>query len=507
MEPTIYEISKPGRQGVRMPEPDVPITAIPDHLKRDELDLPEVSELDVVRHFTRMSQLNHAIDVGFYPLGSCTMKYNPKINEAMARLPGFANVHPLQSTNSTQGALALMYRLQEWLCEISGFAAVSMQPAAGAQGEFAGILMIRKYHLDNGDDKRTRILVPDSAHGTNPATTTMAGLEVIEINSDERGDVDLDALRAACEKYGDTIAGMMMTIPSTLGVFEEHITDVIEIVHGVGGLMYMDGANMNALLGIAKPGELGIDVMHYNLHKTFSTPHGGGGPGSGPVCCNDKLAPYRPGPVVGIKETPNDEHEAPLYGWEMPEKSIGRLKAFWGNFGMHVRAYAYIAAYGNQLSEVTRHAVLNANYIRANLRDTYNGTYDRECGHEFVLEGRWKDVPDIHALDISKRLIDYGIHPPTNYFPLIVPDALLIEPTETESKETLDTFIAAMKIIAKEARENPELLHDAPHNTPVRRVDEVKAAKQLVLCCQPLPDDGHEAQDAATPTPETAATA
>ena len=492
MEPLIYEMSKPGRQGVTMPAPDVPTTEIPAALKRDDLPLPEVSELDAVRHFTRLSQLNHAIDIGFYPLGSCTMKYNPKINEAVARLSGFANIHPLQHPDDVQGALALMYRLQNWLCEISGFSAVSMQPAAGAQGEFAGILMIRKYHLDNNDEKRTKILVPDSAHGTNPATTAMAGLEVIEIGSDAMGDVDLDALKAICEKHGDTIAGMMMTIPSTLGVYEDHIIEIIETVHSVGGLMYMDGANMNALLGVAKPGELGIDVMHYNLHKTFSTPHGGGGPGSGPVCCNDKLAPYRPGPIVVIEEEADEDDEGPRYGWETPEKTIGRLKAFHGNFGMHVRAYAYIAAYGNQLHDVTKFAVLNANYIRVSLKDTYNGPYDRTCGHEFVIEGHWDDAPAIHALDISKRLIDYGIHPPTNYFPLIVPEALLIEPTETESKETLDHFIEIMKTIAKEAHETPELLHEAPHNTPVRRVDEVKAAKQLVLCCGPLPLDTSE---------------
>lgn len=489
MEPLIYEISKPGRQGIKMPNPDVPTQEIPSDLLRDDLPFPEVGELEVVRHFTRLSQLNNAIDANFYPLGSCTMKYNPKINEAMARLDGFANVHPLQSPDSVQGSLALMYRLQEWLREITGFAATSLQPAAGAQGEFAGILMIRKYHIDHGDEKRIKILVPNSAHGTNPATTTMAGLEVVEIGAGPDGEVDLAALRAACEEHKDTIAGMMMTIPSTLGVFEEHILEIIEAVHQVGGLMYMDGANMNALLGIAKPGDLGIDVMHYNLHKTFSTPHGGGGPGSGPVCCTEALAPYRPGPVVTITEPASDAYDAPLYGWEMPERSIGRLKAFHGNFGMHVRAYAYILAYGNQLDQVSRHAVLNANYLRVQLHGTYNSPYNRLCGHEFVLEGRWKDAPGIHALDISKRLIDYGIHPPTNYFPLIVPEALLIEPTESETKETLDHFIDVMKKIAEEAHTNPDLLHQAPHTAPVKRVDEVRAARQLVLCCQPLPVD------------------
>lgn len=485
LEPLIYDLSTPGRNGVRLPAPDVPLTEIPSELQRNDLDLPEVSEIDTVRHFVRLSQLNHAIDIGFYPLGSCTMKYNPKINEDMARLPGFAALHPLQNPNTVQGALALMYRLQQWLGEISGFSHVSLQPAAGAQGEFAGILMIRKYHLDRGDIKRTKILVPDSAHGTNPATTAMVGLEVIELPSNKAGDVDLDVLRKTCEEHADSIAGMMITVPSTLGVFEEHILEIVRLVHDVGGLVYMDGANMNALLGIAKPGALGFDVMHYNLHKTFSTPHGGGGPGSGPVVCNDKLAPFLPGPIVKEIEGKVEGNEAPLYGWYTPEKTIGRLKTFYGNFGMHVRAYAYIAAYGDTLPEVTRHAVLNANYIRKQLAEDFTMPFDRHCGHEFVLEGHWKDVSDIHALDISKRLMDYGIHPPTNYFPLIVPEALLIEPTETESKESLDRFIEVMLKIAKEAHENPELLHEAPHITPVRRVDEVRAARELVLCCRP----------------------
>jgi glycine dehydrogenase subunit 2 len=487
LEKLIYDLGQPGRQGVRLPKTDVPETEIPAELCRDDLYMPEVSEIDVVRHFTRLSQMNYAIDIGLYPLGSCTMKYNPKVNEAVARLPGYAQLHPLQSPGTTQGALALMYRLQVWLQEISGFTHSSLQPAAGAQGEFAGILMIRKYHLDKGDEKRTKIIVPDSAHGTNPATTSMAGLEVIELPSDARGEIDVVKLREVCTQYKDTLAGMMMTVPSTLGVYEEHLVEVITIVHEVGGLMYMDGANMNALLGIAKPGALGIDVMHYNLHKTFSTPHGGGGPGSGPVMCNEKLAPFLPGPVAAIVEEAQDEDDAPLYGWHMPTKSIGRLKLFHGNFGMHIRAYAYIAAYGNELDKVTKYAVLNANYIRARLKDAYKMPFESTCGHEFVLEGHWDDVPDVHALDISKRLMDYGYHPPTNYFPLIVPEALLIEPTETESKESLDAFCEAMLAIAQEAHTSPELLKEAPHKAPVRRVDEVLAAKQLVLCCQPLP--------------------
>lgn len=491
LEPTIYDLSVAGRTGANLPECDVPTEELPAHLLRSELRLPELGELQVVRHFMKLSTLNYAIDKGFYPLGSCTMKYNPKLNEDMARLAGFAHLHPLSDTEASQGALALMYDLQKWLGEIVGFEAVSLAPAAGAHGEFAGILMIRKYHVSRGDTQRTKILVPNSAHGTNPATVTMAGYEVIELPADGEGGVDLLVLKRICAEQGDKIAGMMITVPSTLGLFESNILEVVEAVHGVGGLMYMDGANMNALMGVVKPGELGFDVLHYNLHKTFSTPHGGGGPGSGPVGVNAKLKPFLPGPIVDIVE-PAEGDEPPLYGLVMPEQSIGRMKAFQGNFGMHVRAYAYIRAYGNTgIRDVSRHAVLNANYIRARLMDTYKIPFPRYCGHEFVIEAKLDGAPTIHALDISKRLIDYGIHPPTNYFPLIVPEALLIEPTETEAKETLDEFIAIMKIIAREAVETPDLLLNAPVNAPVRRLDEVKAAKQLVLCCRPaLPEAG-----------------
>ncbi len=493
LEPLIYEMSSPGRCGALLPEVDVPLTELPQDMLRDELDLPEVNEADVIRHYVRLSHLNYGVDKGFYPLGSCTMKYNPKLNEDAARLPGFAALHPLADVEDSQGALMLMYTLQGWLAEISGMQAVSLQPAAGAQGEFTGILMIRKYHLDRGDTKRTKILVPNSAHGTNPATVSMAGLEVVELPSDENGDVDLEALQAACD---DTVAGMMITVPSTLGLFEAHMLEVIEAVHACGGLMYMDGANMNAMMGVLKPGEIGFDVMHYNLHKTFSTPHGGGGPGSGPVACNDRLKPFLPGPVVDMLEDEDEETgEPPLYGWVMPAKTIGRLKAFNGNFGMLVRTFAYIRINGNRgIRDISRYAVLNANYLRALLRDTYKVPHDRYCGHEFVMEGHWKDAPGIHALDISKRLMDYGFHPPTNYFPLIVPEALMIEPTETENKETLDAFVEALLAIAKEAHEEPGLLHDAPHDTPVGRVDEVLAAKQLVLCCVPIPDWGSDVE-------------
>ena len=486
LQPLIYDISAPGRVGVNLPECDVPEADLPSELLRDDLPLPEVGELQAVRHFVKLSQLNYSIDKGFYPLGSCTMKYNPKINEDAARLPGFAQLHPLIEATGAQGALYLMYELQQWLGEISGFEAVSLTPAAGAQGEFAGILMIRNYHLDQGDGQRDIILVPNSAHGTNPATVTMAGMRVRELPANDLGNVDMDALREACQgDMRDQIAGMMITMPSTLGFFESTIHDVIDIVHDAGGLMYMDGANMNALMAVVKPGELDFDVMHYNLHKTFSTPHGGGGPGSGAVGANEKLKDYLPGPVVDIVEE-EDEHGASLYGYVMPDKSIGRMKAFQGNFGMHLRAYAYIRVYGDSgIRDVTRYAVLNANYLRAKLMKTYKLPYPRYCGHEFVLEGHFDDVEEVHALDISKRLMDYGFHPPTNYFPLIVPEALLIEPTETEVKEDLDAFVEAMESIAEEARSQPELLLNAPHTAPVRRLDEVRAVKELILCCAP----------------------
>ncbi len=494
-EPLIYEIGVAGRTGAMLPTPDVPMSELPTELMRADLDLPEVSELQVVRHFVNLSQQNYAIDKGFYPLGSCTMKYNPKINEDTARLPGFAHLHPLTDDEGSQGALALMHQLQVWLAEISGFKGVSLQPAAGAQGEFAGILMIRKYHQMRGDTKRTKILVPNSAHGTNPATVTMAGLTAVELPSDENGNVDLAAVRAACD---ETVAGMMITVPSTLGLFDNHIVEAIAAVHECGGLMYMDGANMNSLMGIVKPGELGFDVMHYNLHKTFSTPHGGGGPGCGAVGVNEKLVDFLPGPIVVERETADD---APFYALEMPKDSIGRLKAFHGNFGMHVRAYTYIRTYGGEgLRDVSRHAVLNANYIRVRLADVYHVPYNRICAHEFVLEGHFDGVESVHALDISKRLMDYGFHPPTNYFPLIVREALLIEPTETEDKATLDSFIDAMRAIAKEAHDSPELLTSAPHVTPVRRLDEVRAAKQLVLCCIPIPDWDEAREKAAAPS-------
>jgi glycine dehydrogenase subunit 2 len=478
-EPLIYDISEPGRCGVRLPKPDVPLTDLPAGLVRESLNLPEVSELDVVRHFTRLSTLNHSIDRGFYPLGSCTMKYNPRINEETARLAGFAGTHPLQQEETVQGNLYLMYTLQEWLKETGGFAGVTLQPAAGAHGEFTGILMMRAYHLDRGDAARTKVLIPDSAHGTNPASTTMSGLQTVEVPSDSRGNVDLAALRELCD---ETVVGLMITNPNTLGLFEEQIQEVVDLIQGCGGLIYGDGANMNALLGIVRPGDLGFDVLHYNLHKTFSTPHGGGGPGSGPVGVSERMLPYLPGPIVEAVES--DDDEIPFYRLVSPSKTIGRMKAFHGHFGIFVRAYTYIRMHGAEgLRRVAEHAVLNANYLQEKIGHSYPIPFgDRRCMHEFVAEGV-VEGSDVRALDISKRLMDYGFHPPTNYFPLIVHEALMIEPTETESKQTLDAFAEAMARIKEEAEEDPDLLHDAPHSTPVARLDEVKAARDLVLCC------------------------
>ena len=479
-EKTIYELSSPGRMGVKYPEPDVPLSPLPEALLRTDLPLPELSELDVVRHFTNLSKLNYSIDGGYYPLGSCTMKYNPKVNEDAARLAGFAHLHPMQPEETLQGALAMMYALQEWLAEISGFTSVSLQPAAGAQGEFTGVMIIRAYHHARGDHKRTKMLIPDSAHGTNPATSAMSGMDVVNVPSDSRGNVDLEVLRTLVD---DQTAGLMLTNPNTLGLFDENVLEVVDIIHKAGGLIYGDGANLNALLGIVRPGDLGFDVMHFNLHKTFSTPHGGGGPGCGPVGVAPHLVDFLPGPIVGIVEE-GDEVEPPLYGFTMPVKSIGRVKSFFGQFGMMVRAFTYISMHGpDGLRNIAEYAVLNANYLLSKLRGSYKLPYDRVCMHEFVLEGKWEDAPEVHALDVAKRLMDYKFHPPTNYFPLIVHEALMIEPTETESIQTLDAFAEAMLKIAVEAHEQPELLKSAPHITPIGRLDEVKAARELVLCC------------------------
>ncbi|MFM8319969.1 MAG: aminomethyl-transferring glycine dehydrogenase subunit GcvPB [Chloroflexota bacterium] len=479
-EPLLCELSVHNRRGVRFPAPDVPLAELPQGLVREHLPMPELSEVDVVRHFTRLSRMNYGIDLGLYPLGSCTMKYNPKINEETARLHGFAALHPMQPIETVQGALLMMYELQEYLKEIGGFAAVTLQPAAGAHGELTGILIMHAYHNSRGDTKRKKVLIPDSAHGTNPATSAMVGFNVVQLPSDGHGNVDLEALKAQCD---DTLAGIMLTNPNTLGLFDENVLEVTRMVHEAGGLVYGDGANLNALLGIVRPGDLGIDVMHFNLHKTFSTPHGGGGPGSGPVGVAAHLADFLPAPLIGIIEE-GDDDTPPLYGYVTPDQTIGRVKSFNGQFGIMVRAYTYIRMHGPEgLRAVSAYAVLNANYLMKKLCDAYHLPYERICMHEFVLEGMWEDAPGVHALDVAKRMMDYGLHPPTNYFPLIVHEALMIEPTETESLQTLDEFVTIMKKIADEAHTAPELLHDAPHVTPVGRLDEVKAAKELVLCC------------------------
>ncbi|WP_129670610.1 aminomethyl-transferring glycine dehydrogenase subunit GcvPB [Candidatus Chloroploca sp. Khr17] len=473
-EPHIYELSAPGKHGTNLPRLDVPEAALPTALLRQDgmNDFPELTEPEVMRHYTRISQRNASPDTMMYPLGSCTMKATPKLHEEVARYAGFAAAHPLQDESLSQGALQLMYELQDYLGEISGFEAVSLQPAAGAQGEFTGILAFRAYHLDRGDLDRTEVLVPNAAHGTNPATAAMVGLKVVELKSNARGNVDMDDLRA---KLSPRTAGMMLTNPNTLGLFEDQIVEICQLVHEAGGLMYGDGANFNAILGIAKPGKLGFDFMHYNLHKTFTTPHGGGGPGSGAVGCTAELAPFLPGPRV--RQTASGNYE--LF---TPEKSIGRMKAFHGNFAMLVRAWTYIRTLGAAgLREVSEIAVLNANYVRVKLKDIYPQAVDRICMHETVLKGQIAGAQGIRTLDIAKRLIDYGFHPPTVYFPLIVPEALMIEPTETEGKRTLDIFIQAMRDIAREAVETPDVLHDAPTTAPVRRLDEVRAARQPIL--------------------------
>ncbi|MCM8749869.1 aminomethyl-transferring glycine dehydrogenase subunit GcvPB [Thermomicrobiaceae bacterium CFH 74404] len=478
VEPLIFELSKPGRHGVSVPDLDVPEAPVPDELIREELPLPEVSEIDVIRHFTRLSQLNHAVDIDMYPLGSCTMKYNPKINEVVARLPGFAQIHPLQDPRTVQGALELMYRLQCYLAEIAGFDAVTLQPAAGAHGELTGILIARAYFDSIGDHRRTTVLIPDSAHGTNPATAAMAGFKVVEVKSDKRGNVDIDELRRLA---GPDTAALMITNPNTLGLWDEHIDEIVEIIHGVGGLVYNDGANFNAILGIARPGDLGVDIMHFNLHKTFSTPHGGGGPGSGPVGVKAHLARFLPGPVVA-----RNEGGDPEYTWAWPEASIGKIHSFHGNFGMHVRAYTYIRMHGSEgLRQVSEDAVLAANYLLARLRQAYDLPYDRTCMHEFVLSATRQKQRGVRAMDIAKRLLDFGFHPPTVYFPLIVPEALMIEPTETESIETLDAFATAMLQIADEVEREPEHVQHAPHRTFYKRLDEVRANRELNLRWDP----------------------
>ncbi|EOR21684.1 aminomethyl-transferring glycine dehydrogenase subunit GcvPB [Cytobacillus oceanisediminis] len=476
-QPLIFESSTPGRIGYSLPEMDIPAVDLNqllpnDYIREENPELPEVSELDIMRHYTALSKRNHGLDSGFYPLGSCTMKYNPKINENVARFNGFAHIHPLQEESSVQGALELMYDLQQHLVEITGMDEVTLQPAAGAHGEWTGLMLIRAYHEANGDTHRTKVIVPDSAHGTNPASATVAGLETITVKSNEHGLVDLDDLKRV---VGEDTAALMLTNPNTLGLFEENILEMAEIVHNAGGKLYYDGANLNAVLSKARPGDMGFDVVHLNLHKTFTGPHGGGGPGSGPVGVKADLIPFLPKPVLSKV---GGEF---VLDYNRPQ-SIGRVKPFYGNFGINVRAYTYIRSMGpDGLKAVTENAVLNANYMMRRLSAYYDLPFDRHCKHEFVLSGRRQKKLGVRTLDIAKRLLDFGYHPPTIYFPLNVEECIMIEPTETESKETLDSFIEAMIQIAKEAEETPEIVQEAPHTTVIGRLDETLAARKPIL--------------------------
>ncbi len=473
----IFEMGSAGRSALAWPAPAKKVEdEIPAALLRRELcGFPEMGELEVVRHFTRLSQRNFGIESQFYPLGSCTMKYNPKLNEAVARLAGFARIHPMTAPELLQGALALLYELEQMLAEISGMEQVSLQPAAGAQGELTGLMLIRACLSDRGSP-RQKVLVPDTAHGTNPASSTLCGYEVVQISSNERGVIDAGSVERAMD---ETVAAVMITNPNTLGLFETEIEAIAEIVHAKGGLVYLDGANLNALMGIAKPGHMGVDVLHMNLHKTFSTPHGGGGPGAGPVAVKNQLRDYLPVPrIIKRGEKFDLLDEAP--------KSIGRVRSYFGNFGVLVRAYAYIISLGaDGLKEASRMALLNANYIRKKLEKDYHLAYHGPCMHECVFTDRLQHRHGVTTLDIAKRLLDYGYHPPTIYFPLVVSGALMIEPTETETPETLDGFIEAMLEIAREAKENPELVKNAPYSTPVRRLDEARAARKPILRWEP----------------------
>ena len=471
----IFELSKPGRCGYSLPANpwEKGTEEIPAALRRsEEANLPEVSELDVVRHYANLSNMNFGVDTGFYPLGSCTMKYNPKINEEMAAMPGFKTLHPLQPDSTVQGALELYYYLYRSISGITGMAEFSLNPFAGAHGELTGLMVIRQYHMQRGDLKRTKIIVPDSAHGTNPASAAVCGLEVVEVKSTPQGTIDIESLRPLLD---DTIAGIMMTNPNTLGLFETEILEIAKLVHECGGLLYYDGANFNPLLGKVRPGDMGFDVLHLNLHKTFSTPHGGGGPGSGPLGVAAHLAEYLPNPRV----TRSDDG---MFHVTRNDVACGQVSGFMGNFGVLIRAYTYILSLGKQHIRLAGPlATLNANYIKESLKDCYKLPIDTLCKHEFVFDGLLDKSTGITTLDVAKRLLDYGFHAPTIYFPLLFHQAIMIEPTETESKETLDGFIEIMRTIAKEAIEDPESLHTAPHTTPVRRLDETTAAKNPIL--------------------------
>lgn len=468
----IFERSREGRRAGSVPAHGLPRAQVPAELRRKvPARLPELSESELVRHFTELTTRNFGVDTGFYPLGSCTMKHNPRVNERLAMLEGFRDLHPLQDESGAQGALEIMWRLQEMLLEICGLDAVSLQPAAGSQGELTGLMLIRAY-LEDRQQGRNEIIIPDTAHGTNPASVSMAGFDLVGVQTDPRGNIDLENLRA---KVGPKTAGLMLTNPSTLGLFDEGILEVTGAIHDAGGLCYYDGANLNAVCGISRPGDMGFDIVHINLHKTFSQPHGGGGPGGGPIVVRYDLEPFLPSPLVARD---GDDFR---FDFDRP-KSIGRVRGYAGPFGVFVRSYAYIRAYGPQLREMSEVAVLNANYLLALLKEEYDLPFDRLCTHEFVVSAReLKRTHGITAFDVAKRLMDFGFHPPTVYFPLIVPEALMIEPTETEAKETLDAFVAAMLQIAREAAEDPEALRSAPHTREVRRLDEVRAVKQPVL--------------------------
>jgi glycine dehydrogenase subunit 2 len=485
-EPLIFNQSVKGRYGCSIPDDDLNGFAFSfdqSELLRDEITgMPEVSELDMVRHYSRLSQWNYSIDLGMYPLGSCTMKYNPKVNEEISAYPGFSRIHPHSPGAISQGALKLMYELAGYLQEISGLSAVSLQPSAGAQGELTGMLIIRAYHLHNGDTQRVNVLIPDSAHGTNPASCVLAGLKAVEIKSGPDGRLDPDAITPY---LNDSLAGIMMTNPNTLGIFETHADIVADSIHKAGGLVYMDGANLNALMGLVKPGDLGVDVQHINLHKTFSTPHGGGGPGSGPVAVTEKLRPFLPVPIVAF------DGERYVLQWDCP-LSIGRVHAFFGNFAVMVRAYSYIRSLGPEgIRKTSETAILNANYIKERLRDFYHLPYPEICKHEVVFSDQNQEKTGVSTMDIAKRLMDYGYHPPTVYFPLIVHGAIMIEPTESESKKSIDTFIDAMIRIAEEAAQEPETVKSAPHIPKMGRLDETLAARNLVL--RWTPDEQHSA--------------
>lgn len=474
--PLIFEKSKKGKEGFRLSPSNIPEVnlsqTLGEDLIRDEVDLPEVSELDVVRHYTELSQMNFGVDNGFYPLGSCTMKYNPKINEEVANLPGFTELHPYAPEKLCQGTLEIMYHAQNLLSEITGMDYFTLQPAAGAHGELTGILIIKKY-LEQKGEKRSKIIVPDSAHGTNPASASQGGFDIIKVKSDAEGLVDIDALK---ELVDEDVAALMLTNPNTLGLFEKNIREISQILHEKGALLYYDGANLNAVMGIARPGDMGFDVVHLNLHKTFSTPHGGGGPGSGAVGVKSFLRDFLPKPIA---EKKGDTY---FFDYDIPH-SIGKIHGFYGNLGVVLKAYAYIRSLGAQgLKEASQIAVLNANYLLKKIEDMFDVPKNALFKHEFVVScANWKGKFDIRALDVAKALLDYGFHPPTIYFPLIVDEALMMEPTETESKDTLDAFAEALRKIYEEAKENPNQLKSAPHNTPIRRADEVKAARETKL--------------------------